>query len=466
MNRHHTVHALHWFFLAWLAVVYLWGLYKISLTALSQFTSKKSLTDSFCWAQPQPTADCLSLPQYMHALALMLPAALLFSLLLLGCGVLLWTNFSGTRDSQFSWGAFVLQGFLMAGVVLVLSVAQKVPEVEIALILILALVLEAIALLRQKRARLILTLSCLALLLFFLLLLKIVSPAQERSSWFVLPQNLLTPITFGTLFGLAALLLFALGALSIYLRWIRAQTQLEIAYEELETTHARLAASTDHIERLTRLTERQRLARELHDTLAQGLAGLVMQLQVADSYQGEHNYERAQAIIQQAILRTRTTLTEARQTIDDLRLPLLSDQSFAQAVQEEIERFTDLTGICCETELTAQNDLPPLVREQMLRVLREGLTNVARHAHANCVQICVQACERMVEMVINDDGMGFDIQRLAQQSGHYGLLGLHERARLMGGQCEVNSRKGAGTRLWFHVPITREEENDDPRADR
>lgn len=462
MNRRHTIRSLRWFFLAWLTVVYLWGLQKVSLTALLQFTSKKALTGSFCEAQSQPTSDCLSLPQYLHALDLMLPAALLFSLLLLGCGVLFWMNLSGIRDSRFSWWAFVLQCLLVAGVVLDLSWAQMTLEVEIALILILALVLEALTLLRQKQAHLVL--SCLALLLFFLLLLKIVSPAQERASWFVPPQNLLTPLTFGTLFGLMALLLFALGSLSIYLQWIRSQTHLEIAYQELETTHAELTASTEQIERLTRLTERQRLARELHDTLAQGLAGLVMQLQVADSYQGEHNYERTRAILQQAILRARTALTEARQTIDDLWLPLLIDQSFTQEVQEEIERFTDLTGISCETELTTQTDLSPLVREQALRVLREGLTNVARHARANRVQVHVQVGERMLEVAIDDDGMGFDTQRQAQP-GHYGLPGLHERARLMGGQCEVKSRKDAGTRLRFRVPLTKEEENHDPCAD-
>lgn len=466
MNRRHTIRALRWFFLAWLAVVYLWGLHKVSLTALSQFISKKALMGSFCWAETRPTADCLSLLQYMHALELMFPAVLLFSLLVLGYGILFWVNLSGTRDSRFLWWTFASQGLFVAGVVLVLSVAQKTLEVEITLILGLSLVLETIALLRQKQARLVLALSCLALVLFFLLLLKIVSPAQGRASWLVLPQNVFTPLGVGTLFGLAALLLFALGALSIYLQWIHTQAQLEMAYQELETTHAELAASTEHVERLTRLTERQRLARELHDTLAQGLAGLVMQLQVADSYHGEQHYERAQAIIQQAILRARTTLTEARQTIDDLRLPLHSDQRFIQAVQEELEHFTDLTGICCEIELMAPTDLAPLVQEQALRVLREGLTNVARHARANRVQVRVQVCERVLEMVINDDGLGFDTQRQGQQPGHYGLLGLHERARLMGGQCEIESRKGAGTRLQFRVPMTSEEEYDDPRVNR
>src|SRR5262249_21618936 len=120
-------------------------------------------------------------------------------------------------------------------------------------------------------------------------------------------------ITAWGFLGLATLVLFVIGYLVVSMQWIRAHAQLEAAHRELGTIHEELVVASSQIATLTRLDLRQRLARDLHDTLAQGLAGLVMQLQVADSYQKEQHYDQAQAIIEQTIQRARTTLTQARQ---------------------------------------------------------------------------------------------------------------------------------------------------------
>jgi len=223
------------------------------------------------------------------------------------------------------------------------------------------------------------------------------------------------------------------------------------SHAELETAHLKLQATTERIEELTRLTERQRLARELHDTLAQDLVGLIRQLEVADAHQSKQHYQRAQEIIRQATQRARSALVEARSAINDLRSETMSAGDLSRSVQQEIGHFIETTGIPCETDLEAVADIPPHFREPALRVIAEGLHNVIRHAQAQQVWVSIarNACSLTLE--VRDDGVGFESVAATTQAGHYGLVGLHERARLSGGTLEVCSAPGVGTviRLCF-----------------
>src|SRR5207245_1235571 len=103
------------------------------------------------------------------------------------------------------------------------------------------------------------------------------------------------------------------------------------------------------------------------------------------------------------------------------------------------------TGIACEADLAELSVIPPSFREQALRAITEGLTNVARHARARRVWMRALKCERMIEIEIGDDGIGFDPSVMTTHPGHYGLLGLYERARLARGQFHISSAPGAGT---------------------
>ncbi len=246
--------------------------------------------------------------------------------------------------------------------------------------------------------------------------------------------------------------LVAVGYIMLSFRLTRANEQAGVLLRELETAHSALAHYTERVEELTRASERQRLARELHDTLAQGLAGLTMQLDAADALLSEDNVREAQEIVQQAMVRSRATLASAREAIDDLHNPDPDTRACYEIVQQEIHHFTTTTSITCYADLTALEAISPLFHEHVLRVVTEGLWNVARHAHAHQVWIHTIQQEDMLTIEIRDDGIGFDASHAAMHPGHYGLSGLRERAYLIGGRLEVESASGVGTTIRFTLP--------------
>lgn len=162
----------------------------------------------------------------------------------------------------------------------------------------------------------------------------------------------------------------------LIMRQFREQLRIQTFLAELEIAHLR-------VEELTIANERQRMARDLHDTLAQGLAGLIMQLEAVDAHLGANNAKRAREIVHQSMQRARRTLAEARQVIDDLRAISAPNADFDQAVTEEAKRFCDETGIRVHLELNAGASLSKLLTEHFLHIVRECLANIARHAGAD-----------------------------------------------------------------------------------
>jgi len=247
--------------------------------------------------------------------------------------------------------------------------------------------------------------------------------------------------------------LFTLAGLLLYLQQRRSHTQTRALLDQLQASHAQVSAYALRVEELTMLTERQRLARELHDTLTQGVAGLVMQLEAVSSYIGKSQLERAQEVAQSAITRARTVLTETRYVLQDLRADHPRPDDLPEMIQEEIERFTTSTNIPCEAEIDALAHTPDAYCGQVLRAISEGLSNIARHARAH--HASVRAIARQEELVIEicDDGVGFDPQRATTCPGHYGLVGLRERVHLIGGVFDIESWPGRGTHISICLPV-------------
>jgi len=126
-------------------------------------------------------------------------------------------------------------------------------------------------------------------------------------------------------------------------------------------------------------------------------------------------------------------------------------------VQEEIGRFTTATGIPCHGELEVWSLLPSPLYEQVLRVIGEGLTNIARHAQAHRAEVRIREENATLMIELRDDGIGVAPIAVTTATGHYGLLGLRERARLLGGHLEIQSVPGEGTVLRFSFPHPSEE---------
>lgn len=245
--------------------------------------------------------------------------------------------------------------------------------------------------------------------------------------------------------------LFVVLYVTMFMNESRARRRSQQLLQELEAAHRKLSESATRVEDLTREAERQRMARELHDTLAQGLAGLILQLEAVEAHLIAGSGERAAEVVSQTKGRARAVLHDARNAIHDLREKRDMPGGIADAIRIEVDRFTKSTGIPCELEVPARLSLASPQAEHVLRLISEGLTNTARHASAQraWVRLGLEAGRIIVE--VGDDGCGFQPAQAIAQPGHYGLVGLRERARLAGGELDIESapRLGSTLRLWL-----------------
>lgn len=232
----------------------------------------------------------------------------------------------------------------------------------------------------------------------------------------------------------------------IYNRQVSARLRMEFYLQQLELAYQK-------VEELTLLNERQRMARDLHDTLAQGLAGLIMQLEAVNVHIRNGNITRSNEIISRSMQQARDTLKDARTVIDNLRTESLDEIDFHSAVLDEIRKFEEVTAIYVEHKINPVHSLSNLSMEYGTYILRESLTNIAKHSEANKVRIKIEQKDGQLYMEISDNGIGFDTKNIGKQTGKYGLIGLQERVRLVGGKLLVESTPGKGTKLYITVPI-------------
>ncbi len=214
---------------------------------------------------------------------------------------------------------------------------------------------------------------------------------------------------------------------------------------------------TELAEQATRVAlveERNRLAREVHDTLAQALTGISLQLETADALL-DSAPDRARARIQQALECVRDSLDEARRSVLDLRAGPLERQALPEALRELAHRFTDETHIPVDARLAlAGPRLPARTEEALFRIAQEALVNVRRHAQATRVRMRLGLRANVVRLTIADDGRGFEpTTRPGADSGGFGLIGMQERAHLVHGTMQIRSNPGAGTRVEVAIPL-------------
>ena len=204
--------------------------------------------------------------------------------------------------------------------------------------------------------------------------------------------------------------------------------------------------------KLGALEERNRLAREIHDTIAQGLAAVALHLESAEALMDTGtDPARVRQSVQQALALTRSNLEEARRSVLDLRAAVLEGRTLAEALQALAE---ESAGAGLEVGFTAtggSHPLPPRVEAGVYRIAQEALTNAVRHAEASRVRVRLAVTSHQVQLTVEDDGKGFDPSKASE--GRHGLTGLSERAGLFGGQLSVESGRGAGTRLAVRVPL-------------
>lgn len=243
--------------------------------------------------------------------------------------------------------------------------------------------------------------------------------------------------------GLAFVFVFVY--VTLFIRQVEARKRAQILLEDLERAHAKLQEYSQRVEELTLAQERERMGHELHDTLAQGLAGLIMQLEAADHHLEAGATDRAREVVQQAMRRARTAHHEARRAIQALRASVLEHGSLVEALHRETERLEADAGIPCRFVVSSPPpELPPETAQHILRIVQESLTNVARHAEATQVELHLASSDEGLELVIEDDGKGFELSREAEG---FGLAGMRERAARIGGELSITTSATGGTRI-------------------
>lgn len=201
------------------------------------------------------------------------------------------------------------------------------------------------------------------------------------------------------------------------------------------------------------LEERNRLAREIHDTLAQGLTAIAMNLETIDALIEDGQPGSAYlGYLQSALEMTRSSLDEARRSVMDLRAVPLEDKSLAEALAELADSYRkDWNMHVVVTAVGKHQPLPTRVEIGLYRVIQEALTNAQKHADARTVSVHLKLLPEQVQLIIQDDGCGFSPEAIPED--RFGLIGINERVKLMGGSLEILSAMGKGTRLNVFVPL-------------
>jgi two-component system NarL family sensor kinase len=205
------------------------------------------------------------------------------------------------------------------------------------------------------------------------------------------------------------------------------------------------------------IEERTRLARELHDTVAQGLTATALQLESADAlleagHDADLRDERVHDAIRRALELTRATLDEVRRSVMDLRAAPLEGQSLAQALRALAKQEPFLHGVRLRVSITGANHpLPQHLESGVYRIVQEAITNIARHAQAQHASVRLVITSQQVRCVIRDDGRGFDPSHPTAE--RFGLIGINERARLLGGTLRIQSSPGAGAVVELTIPL-------------
>jgi signal transduction histidine kinase len=228
-----------------------------------------------------------------------------------------------------------------------------------------------------------------------------------------------------------------------------ANARLEAALEENAGLHAQLLAQAREA---GVHDERQRMAGEIHDTIAQGLAGVVTQLQAArQARERDGDWERHLDVAQQM---ARDSLAEARRSVQALRPQSLEESALPEALTEVAGRWTALHGVPAEVRTTGTvRTMHPEVEGTLLRTAQEALANVAKHAGASRVAVTLSYMGDLITLDVRDDGAGFAPDLVTPSAdGGYGLTAMRRRVARVAGTLEIESEPGAGTAISASVP--------------
>jgi signal transduction histidine kinase len=252
--------------------------------------------------------------------------------------------------------------------------------------------------------------------------------------------------------------LVAIGSLDAGFPSERERLLFTVAVSQAAASIAHLAL-TDEVLRKTRHTailgERNRLAREMHDTLAQDLSGIVIQLQLA-----ERSWDANVSVARSSVVEARTLaemcLAEARRSVEALRPGVLEHRDLAEALNYTVAEMQSRSSADIQYRVEGvPTELPADVEINLLRICREALLNSLRHAHATQIEVLLTYKQDGISIRIQDNGVGFDAAQAP--AGAFGLIGIRERVEQMGAELTIKSLPGMGASIEALVSLQKQE---------
>lgn len=227
-------------------------------------------------------------------------------------------------------------------------------------------------------------------------------------------------------------------------------TYLRAQQESLKLANNQLTHYASTLESLTVSRERNRMSRELHDTVVHTLSGLSVQLETTKAY-WDVNPETARNLLSQSLETTRSGLQETRRALKALRASPLEDLGLMIALRTLVAMAAERGKLTSEVALPDRDILlSPDVEQCIYRITQEAVENVVHHASAQHLIVKLTVAEDEIRLLIQDDGIGFNPESRSP-SGHFGLKGMQERAQLVGGTLTIDSEPSFGTTIWLAI---------------
>jgi signal transduction histidine kinase len=228
----------------------------------------------------------------------------------------------------------------------------------------------------------------------------------------------------------------------------KARKESELQQIELQSAHRQLQTYTARAEELAVLQERNRLARDLHDSVTQSLHSTTMLAEAGQRLAGIGDIERARGYLLRISEISQQALKEMRLLVYELRPSALSDVGLVGALQQRLDAVERRAGVDAELHVEGKFEIPNRIEEELFRIATEALNNALKHADPTQVIVSLSVnqanSDPCLEIMIEDDGRGFDLEQTMDEGG-MGLISMKERIEGLGGEIDIRSILGQGT---------------------
>jgi signal transduction histidine kinase len=226
-------------------------------------------------------------------------------------------------------------------------------------------------------------------------------------------------------------------------------TRSRLQQQSLREANANLTHYASTLEQLTLSRERNRLARELHDTVAHTLTALSVSLETAKAY-FDVDLNQTRDLVDKSIDATRKGVDETRRALKALRSSDLEDLGLRLAIKKIAESAASRFSLNLDLTLDPMPSLSPDIEQTIYRIAQEAIENVTKHSEAKKIRVMLLHQDNHIHLIVEDNGLGFDTKS-KQPTGHFGLIGMKERAELAGGSLVIESEKNKGTKILLRI---------------